>query len=265
MPNPAPLCIECGSAAVLTDGRTIYPHREDLHHKPYWRCRCGAYCGCHPGGDQPLGTPAGPETRTARNAAHRVFDPLWRDGAMSRGEAYAWLASELGLDRKRCHIGMMTAAEARRVVAIVRRYREDYERGSAALVADAELPAWPSSDQVIGAMKYTLDAPTPKVQGFDLARLSDAANDTPIGAKAEHVRAALRRGDGGKHHCHWPNCDQTVPPAAWGCRPHWFKLPKEIRDRIWRAFRPGQEDTKTPSRAYIEAAREAQAWIEQHG
>jgi hypothetical protein len=38
-------------------------------------------------------------------------------------------------------------------------------------------------------------------------------------------------------------------------------LPADIRTRIWRTFRPGQEQTKTPSREYVEAARAAQDWI----
>ena len=42
---------------------------------------------------------------------------------------------------------------------------------------------------------------------------------------------------------------------------HWFKLPKHLRDRIWGTYRPGQETTMTPSAEYIEAAKEAQAWI----
>lgn len=50
----------------------------------------------------------------------------------------------------------------------------------------------------------------------------------------------------------------------WGCSRHWFALPKGIRDRIWRAYRPGQEDTKTPSETYVEAARAAQEWIAEH-
>ena len=47
----------------------------------------------------------------------------------------------------------------------------------------------------------------------------------------------------------------------WGCKPHWFRLPKSIRDRIWKTYRPGQERDQRPSRDYVEAAREAQDWI----
>ena len=82
-----------------------------------------------------------------------------------------------------------------------------------------------------------------------------------IGEKAEYVRGKIA---GGKHHghaCHWPGCDKRVPPAAWGCRPHWYKLPLALRNKIWAAYRTGQEDTKTPTRRYVEVAREVQNWI----
>lgn len=63
------------------------------------------------------------------------------------------------------------------------------------------------------------------------------------------------------HHCHWPTCAKEVPPAMWGCREHWFKLPKTLRDRIWATYVSGQEITKTPSVEYIEAAHDVQDWI----
>lgn len=63
------------------------------------------------------------------------------------------------------------------------------------------------------------------------------------------------------HTCHWPDCRTIVPPHMWGCRVHWFKIPKDLRDRIWATYRPGQEVTKTPSAEYIEAAKAVQEWI----
>ena len=65
------------------------------------------------------------------------------------------------------------------------------------------------------------------------------------------------------HGCHWPGCERDVPPSMWGCRQHWFMLPKALRDRIWATYVPGQEITKTPSDAYIKAARDVQEWIRQ--
>jgi hypothetical protein len=67
-----------------------------------------------------------------------------------------------------------------------------------------------------------------------------------------------------KHTCHWPGCARQVPPAMWGCKPHWFKLPKWLRDKVFAAFVPGQEIHMTPSREYVTVAREVQAWIKEN-
>jgi len=80
--------------------------------------------------------------------------------------------------------------------------------------------------------------------------------------KADYV---LSQGQTRPHGCHWPGCDRQVPPARWGCKTHWFRLPKELRDKIWKAYQPGQEITGKPSEAYLDAAREVQAWIAEHG
>jgi hypothetical protein len=81
---------------------------------------------------------------------------------------------------------------------------------------------------------------------------------TTIGEKANYVRAQKQSRD---HTCHWPGCTEQVPPAKWGCAAHWFRLPKHLRSKLWRAYRPGQEITLTPSAEYIEVAQEIQAWI----
>lgn len=62
------------------------------------------------------------------------------------------------------------------------------------------------------------------------------------------------------HTCHWPTCNKEVPPAMWGCKYHWFKLPISLRNRIWATYRAGQEITKDPSREYLEAADAVQKW-----
>ncbi len=41
-------------------------------------------------------------------------------------------------------------------------------------------------------------------------------------------------------------------------------LPRGIQAAILRAYRPGQEITKTPSREYLQAAHAAQDWIRKH-
>ena len=81
---------------------------------------------------------------------------------------------------------------------------------------------------------------------------------TSIGEKVGHVRRARQTRP---HACHWPGCMKQVPPAMWGCKPHWFALPKALRDRVWRAYRPGQEETLDVSAEYLQVAKEVQEWI----
>lgn len=57
--------------------------------------------------------------------------------------------------------------------------------------------------------------------------------------------------------CHATKCNVRVPPEMWGCRKHWFMVPKVIRDRIWVTYRHGQCDDMRPSKAYCMAARDA--------
>jgi hypothetical protein len=96
----------------------VYPHRSDLHAKRFWLCaQCDAYCGCHPDGS-PLGMLANADLRAARREAHAAFDPLWRRGAMTRSQAYAWLARGMGLDMRDCHVGRFDAKQCARVIEL---------------------------------------------------------------------------------------------------------------------------------------------------
>jgi hypothetical protein len=61
--------------------------------------------------------------------------------------------------------------------------------------------------------------------------------------------------------CHWPTCDRRVPLAMWGCREHWVKLPKALRDRVWEAYEPGQEIRMDASDDYLNVAYEVEEWI----
>jgi hypothetical protein len=79
----------------------------------------------------------------------------------------------------------------------------------------------------------------------------------PTANKAEYVR---RQKQVRNHHCHWPGCTKEVPPAMWGCKTHWFRLPRHLRNRIWAAYRPGQEIDMTPSDEYLAVANEVREW-----
>ncbi len=61
--------------------------------------------------------------------------------------------------------------------------------------------------------------------------------------------------------CCWPGCVTLVPRSMWGCKAHWVKLPKAIRNKIWRHYQPGQEETGEVSSQYAQAHEEALEWI----
>lgn len=112
-------------AALLRMGDDGYPYGRD--YGPMWVCvPCAAWVGCHPGTDKPLGGLANAELRAWKIQAHAAFDPLWegkmRRDKCSKGKArragYKWLAGELKIDVKICHIGYMNEDECRRVVEI---------------------------------------------------------------------------------------------------------------------------------------------------
>ena len=65
-----------------------------------------------------------------------------------------------------------------------------------------------------------------------------------------------------KHECHATGCKNHIPPAMLMCRAHWFMVPKNIRDEVWGAYRPGQEVTKDPNEKYMTAYKRAVVAVE---
>lgn len=125
-------CDYCGRPAPLVTGEVVYPHRPDLWEKQFYACMpCGAWVGCHPpasaprggmgDGTVPMGRLANAELRRAKSAAHAAFDPVWQSTRMRRSDAYHWLAQELRIDPKDCHIGMFDLDQCRAVIAAVHR------------------------------------------------------------------------------------------------------------------------------------------------
>ncbi|WP_369788361.1 zinc-finger-containing protein [Rouxiella sp. WC2420] len=113
------ICDYCGNDAAFVTGRKIYPHRPDLFSLQFYQCEpCKAHVGCHKDSNGvPLGRLANAELRAAKSKAHAAFDPIWKGRTMSRKNAYGWLATELGILAKDCHIGMFNIEMCERVVA----------------------------------------------------------------------------------------------------------------------------------------------------
>lgn len=125
-----------------------------------------------------------------------------------------------------------------------------------------------SASEVVGVTIARSDAVVGAIGGAEADVLDEARSSPEHGSfvtLGDKVRYVKGQGQTRAHDCHWPGCGRQVPPARWGCSTHWFRLPKRLRDLIWREYRVGQERTITPSRAYVEAAREVQKWIAEHG
>lgn len=111
--------------ARLTDGKEMYPHRSDLYELPFWKCdSCGAFVGTHHKTSErtkPLGYLATPALKKWRMAIHSTLDPLWKEGKIKRGQAYAYISHRLGKVYHSAEI--RSAEEGRQVYEIVKTLR----------------------------------------------------------------------------------------------------------------------------------------------
>ncbi|HLV84208.1 MAG TPA: zinc-finger-containing protein [Devosia sp.] len=123
---PAPTaCPNCGSGVELTQNSAVYGGRLYGAWPWIYRCvdtECDSRVGLHPGTAIPLGTLANAATRDARNRAKARFEAFWRGEArsMTRVEAYAALARELGIPVSECHFGWFDGAMCERAEAACR-------------------------------------------------------------------------------------------------------------------------------------------------
>ena len=111
--NLTPICPYCLKHSIYIEVKRIY------------RCDpCDAQVGIHKHNNKPLGTLANAELREARKNAHAHFDPLWaykmkRDSlstSQARKSAYRWLASKMGIDVDKCHIGEFNIEQCNQVI-----------------------------------------------------------------------------------------------------------------------------------------------------
>jgi hypothetical protein len=59
--------------------------------------------------------------------------------------------------------------------------------------------------------------------------------------------------------CRVPGCPRYATEASWGCRPHWYRLPPDLRHRLFLADRDDQT-----GQAWLATAEEADRWIADH-
>lgn len=63
------------------------------------------------------------------------------------------------------------------------------------------------------------------------------------------------------HTCHAAACSTRCANSMFMCRPHWFSLPKSMRDAVWSGYRKGQELDWLISSAYADAATAAVRFV----
>ncbi|WP_154825797.1 zinc-finger-containing protein [Enterobacter hormaechei] len=59
----------------------------------------------------PLGALADKPTRDARKSCKLPFERIWKSGAMTRTEAYQWLADKMDIPVHECHFGWFTVEQ----------------------------------------------------------------------------------------------------------------------------------------------------------
>lgn len=97
-------CCNCKDEANarLTDGKEVYPHREDLHSLPFWKCDdCNGKVGCHhktKNRTAPLGVIPSPRISKIRGLIHCNLDIIWRTGVSSRKKVYSLMFKHLGYE-----------------------------------------------------------------------------------------------------------------------------------------------------------------------
>jgi hypothetical protein len=61
------------------------------------------------------------------------------------------------------------------------------------------------------------------------------------------------------HKCPGPSCEQRVADHMLMCRPHWYQVPRALRDDVWLTWRNGQgagwADHNAAMRAAIDALK----------
>ena len=124
-------CPYCHKQAKLVDSKIFY----GVSYGMAWFCQpCGAWVGCHKNSEKhaPLGRLANKELREWKQKAHDVFDPLWKrkikrdccSKCHARKAAYKWLAGELSIKIKDCHIGMFNIEECKKTVGICKPHNQ---------------------------------------------------------------------------------------------------------------------------------------------
>lgn len=123
-------CPYCGGSVTYRSADGIY--RENPRGVMLYVCSrypsCDAYVRVHEGTTIPVGSLANGELRALRREAHQWFDRLYREGIMTKDDAYEWLSELISAPRSQAHIGFLGEYRCRQVIAESRKLVERKQR-----------------------------------------------------------------------------------------------------------------------------------------
>ena len=150
-------CPACGSRAYLRPASVVYGDKAPDPDAKYYVCgrypACDCYVAAHRKTMLPMGTLADKALRKKRHDAHVALDSLWKNGIMSRKEAYRLLQLSMGLPAEDAHIAKFSAARCDEVIALSRRFR-----ATAARAAYADMLSAGESTTLPRAVQSAIDA-----------------------------------------------------------------------------------------------------------
>lgn len=146
-------CPVCGSKAYLRPASVVYGDKAPDPDAKYYVCgrypACDCYVAAHRKTMLPMGTLADKALRKKRHDAHMALDSLWKNGVMSRKEAYRLLQLSMGLPAEEAHIAKFSAARCDEVIALSRRFRAAADKA-------AYQAAHPPPDDAFDALRARL-------------------------------------------------------------------------------------------------------------
>ena len=114
-------CPRCGANATMRPASVVYG-KEDKRGGYLYICdrypKCDCYVGAHQKSLKPLGTLADGNLRHKRILAHKAFDRLWKEGVMTKRQAYIWMQAKFGLSSEQAHIAKFSEYMCDELIAI---------------------------------------------------------------------------------------------------------------------------------------------------
>lgn len=117
-------CPYCGARAYLRPASVVYG--TSLPGSKLYVCgnfpACDSYVAAHRTTQQPMGTLANKNLRRERQAAHAVFNQLWKCGLMTKRQAYLWLQAKLDLPECEAHIAKFSEGRCHLVMDLCQQF-----------------------------------------------------------------------------------------------------------------------------------------------